>query len=100
MRMLVKYTAYVDFDQNGKETDRSYYLSFVNKDDVMDIPFESLAEMMDSASKYHIAEYVQSGDFIAKAGVYDDYEEFFKGVDVLVLYDEAIPVKFFPEKHD
>lgn len=99
MRMLVKYTAYIDFDANGDETDRSYYLSFVKKDDVMDIPFDSLEELKNRASKYTIGEYIKSADFKEKASVYDDYEDFFKDVDALVLYEETIPVNFFENKN-
>ncbi|MFB0917453.1 MAG: hypothetical protein QMB63_00085 [Clostridiaceae bacterium] len=95
MRMLVKYTAYIDFDSNGDETDRSYYLSFVKKDDVMDIPFESLEDLKSKASKYTIAEYIKSKDFLEKASVYEDYKDFFEDVGVLVLYEDTISVKFF-----
>lgn len=94
MRMLVKYTAYIDFDKDGQETDRSYYLSFVNKDDVMDIPFPSMEALRQQAGRYSLADYVRSQEFKEEIAVYDDYQEFFKDVDVLVLYEEAIPVDF------
>ena len=90
--MLVKYTAYVDFDHDGKETDRSYYLSFVKKDDVMDIPFSSMEELQKNAGKYSIAEYVKSAEFKADVKAYDDYKEFFQGVDTLVLYEDSVLV--------
>ena len=92
MRMLVKYTAYVDFDKDGQETDRSYYLSFVKKDDVMDIPFASMEELQNTAGKYSIADYVKSAEFKTAVEAYDDYKEFFLGVDTLVLYEDSILV--------
>lgn len=92
MRMLVKYTAYVDFDKEGKETDRSYYLSFVKKDDVMDIPFDSMEALQSKVSKYTLAEYVKSSEFRAEVEAYDDFQDFFKDVDTLVLYGDSIPV--------
>ncbi len=94
MRMLVKYTAYVDFDKEGKETDRSYYLSFVKKDDVMDIPFESMNDLQKKADRFTIAEYIKTPEFLEEIRSYDDYREFFQDVDVLVLYDESVPVDF------
>lgn len=92
MRMLVKYTAYVDFDKDGKETDRSYYLSFVKKDDVMDIPFASMEDLQKTAGKYSIAEYVKSAEFKTDVKAYDDYKEFFQGIDTLVLYEDSVLV--------
>lgn len=92
MRMLVKYTAYVDFDRDGTETDRSYYLSFVKKDDVMDIPFESMEELQKKAGKFTIADYVKTEGFKTDVAAYDDFQDFFKDVDTLVLYEESVPV--------
>ncbi len=92
MRMLVKYTAFVDFDQDGKEMDRSYYLSFVNKEDVMDIPFPSMEALKEKAGQYTIAKYITTDEFREAISVYDDHREFFKDVDVLVLYEHAIAV--------
>ncbi len=92
MRMLVKYTAFIDLDQMGEEVDRSYYLSFVNKDDVMDLPFDSLDELQKKAGKYTLADFMKSEEFKEKTVDYEDTEEFFKSVDTLVLYDESIPV--------
>lgn len=92
MRMLVKYTAFIDLDHMGEEVDRSYYLSFVNKDDVMDLPFDSLDELQKKAGKYTLADFMKSEEFKEKTVDYEDTEEFFKSVDTLVLYDESIPV--------
>lgn len=92
MRMLVKYTAFIDLDQAGEEVERSYYLSFINKDDVIDIPFESLEELQTKAGRYTLAEFVKSDEFKEKIEEFDDLEEFFADVETLVLYDESIPV--------
>lgn len=94
MRMLVKYTAYVDFDETGSEVDRSYYLSFVNRDDVMDIPFPSMKALQEKAGRSTIAEFIRSVEFKEAASVYDDYRDFFRDVDVLVLYDHAVAADF------
>ncbi|KAF5058535.1 hypothetical protein [Proteiniclasticum sp. QWL-01] len=94
MRMLVKYTAFIDMDQDGQETDRSYYLSFINKDDVMDLPFDSLEELKEKCDSVHLAEYIKSGEFKEKAESYEDFREFFQGVDTLVLYDKSIAADF------
>lgn len=94
MRMLVKYTAYVDFDRDGKETDRSYYLSFVKKDDVMDIPFETMESLQKKAGKFSIAEYIKTAEFKSSVEAYDDFKEFFLDVETLVLYDDSVPVDF------
>ena len=94
MRMLVKYTAYVDFDEKGSEVDRSYYLSFVNRDDVMDIPFPSMEALKERAGRYTIGEYIRTAEFQEAVSVYDDYRDFFRDVDVLVLYDNAVAVDF------
>lgn len=92
MRMLVKYTAFIDLNQAGEEVERSYYLSFINKDDVIDIPFESLEELQTKAGPYTLAEFVKSDEFKEKIEEFDDLEEFFADVETLVLYDESIPV--------
>lgn len=92
MRMLVKYTAYVDFDAAGTEVDRSYYLSFVNGEDVMDIPFPSMESLKEMAGRYTIGDYIRSDEFKDAISVYDDYGDFFRDVDVLVLYHEAVAV--------
>ena len=92
MRMLVKYTAFIDLNQAGEEVERSYYLSFINKDDVIDIPFESLEELQTKAGRYTLAEFVKSDEFKEKIEEFDDLEEFFADVETLVLYDESIPV--------
>ena len=92
MRMLVKYTAFIDLDQNGNETDRSHYLSLIRKDDVMDLPFDSIEELKQKAGKYTLADYVKSEEFKEKILAYDDYEEFFRDVDTMVLYQDSIAV--------
>ncbi len=92
MRMLVKYTAFIDLDQDGNETDRSHYLSLIRKDDVMDLPFDSIEELKQKAGKYTLADYVKSEEFKEKILAYDDYEEFFRDVDTMVLYQDAIAV--------
>lgn len=94
MRMLVKYTAYIDLDQNGAETDRSHYLSFINKEDVMEIPFASMEDLQKKAGQYTLADYIRSNEFKEEIRVYDDYKEFFEGVDTLVLYGESIAADF------
>lgn len=94
MRMLVKYTAYVDFAQDGTELERNYYLSFVKKDDVIDIPFDSMETLQNQAGKYSIADYIKSPEFKKEAQAYDDYREFFAGVETLVLYEDSIAVDF------
>lgn len=92
MRMLVKYTAFIDLDQDGNETDRSHYLSLIRKDDVMDLPFDSIEELKQKAGKYTLADYVKSEEFKEKILAYDDHEEFFRDVDTMVLYQDAIAV--------
>lgn len=92
MRMLVKYTAFIDLDQDGNETDRSHYLSLIRKDDVMDLPFDSIEELKQKAGKYTLADYVKSEEFKEKILAYDDYEEFFRDVDTMVLYQDSIAV--------
>lgn len=94
MRMLVKYTAFVDFNKDGEEMDRSYYLSFVRGEDVMDLPFESMAELQKKASAFSIAEYVKGPEFLEKIKDYADYQEFFGDVNTLVLYDDSVGVDF------
>lgn len=94
MRMLVKYTAFIDLDQDGNETDRSHYLSMIRKDDVMDLPFDSIEELKLKASKYALADYVKSEEFKEKIQAYDDHLEFFRDVDTLVLYQDSIAVDF------
>ena len=93
MRMLVKYTAFIDLNQAGEEVERSYYLSFINKEDVIDIPFESLEELQTKAGKYTLAAFMKSDEFKEKVEEFDDMEEFFRDVETLVLYDESIPVE-------
>lgn len=92
MRMLVKYTAFIDLDQNGAEVDRSHYLSFIRKDDVMDLPFDSMEELKQKAGRYSLADYVRSEEFQEKIQAYEDHAEFFKDVDTLVLYGDSIAV--------
>ena len=92
MRMLVKYTAFIDLDQDGNETDRSHYLSLIRKDDVMDLPFDSIEELKQKAGKYTLADYVKSEEFKEKILAYDDHEEFFRDVDTMVLYQDSIAV--------
>lgn len=94
MRMLVKYTAFIDLDQDGNETDRSHYLSLIRKDDVMDLPFDSIEELKLKASKHALADYVKSEEFKEKIQAYDDHLEFFRDVDTLVLYQDSIAVDF------
>lgn len=94
MRMLVKYTAFVDFDAQGEETDRSYYLSFVKDDDVMDLPFESLEALKTKANEHTLADYVNSQEFQEAISAYEDHGEFFSQVDTLVLYGKGIGVNF------
>lgn len=96
MRMLVKYTSFNDFDKDGNKVDESFYLSFVKGEDVMDIPFDSFEEMKDFTEEGKLKENVLKEDFIEKLSAYDDYKDFFKGVDVLVLYDKAISVDLSP----
>ena len=92
MRMLCKYTSYTDYDENFKEVDKSWYLSFVKKDDVIDIPFESKEEMIKKANKYSLKEFVASAEFKSEIKEFDDYKEFFGDIDMLVFYDSDISV--------
>ncbi|PKK38749.1 hypothetical protein ABB02_02055 [Clostridiaceae bacterium JG1575] len=93
MRMLVKYTAFIDFDQEGQEVDRSYYLSFVRGEDVMDIPFDSMEALKEKAAEHTLASLVTSDEFKKEVQSFDDYREFFQDIDVLVLYEASIPVQ-------
>ena len=94
MRMLVKYSAYVDFDKDFNEKEKDYYLSFVKKDDVIDVSFESLSELKNSVDEYKLADFIKSQKFISEVSQYDDYKEFFGDVNTLVFYGKDIPVKF------
>lgn len=94
MRMLVKYTSFNDYDKDFKEVDRSWYLSFVKRDDVIDIPFESKDELAKKANEYTLADFVKSEEFKNELESFEDAREFFGDIDTLVLYGKDIKVNF------
>ena len=91
MRMLCKYTSYTDYDEHFNETDKSWYLSFVKKDDVIDIPFESKEELEKLAGRYSLKAFLGSERFLSEIREFDDYRDFFGDTDTVVLYGTDIP---------
>lgn len=94
MRMLAKYTVFMDLDDMGHKIDESFYLSFVKGEEIMDIPFDTFDEMKKFTDKEKIQENIESQDFKEKIGVYDDSNEFFKDTDFLVVNGRTLPVDF------
>lgn len=92
MRMICKYTSFNDYDENFKETDKSWYLSFVKKDDVIDIPFDNREEMEKMANKYTLKDFISSEKFLNEIKEFDDFKDFFGDIDVLVFYGNDIHI--------